>query len=157
MANPGPEHWEALKWLLRYLKGTSNLGLIYGTCNEGVILKDFVDADFVSDKDNRKSTIAYIFTLCGTCISWKSQLQSIVVLSTTESEYVAATEAIKKDADDTMMFFYVDIKVEIVGLNMVMPTISSWGQCVIGFSAKEMIHDSLPDKYLLLLQLAHFG
>lgn len=37
-----------------------------------------------------------MFTLCGTCIRWKSQLQSIVALSTTEAEYVAATETIKE-------------------------------------------------------------
>ncbi|KAL2533355.1 Retrovirus-related Pol polyprotein from transposon TNT 1-94 [Abeliophyllum distichum] len=96
MVNLSHEHWEALKWLLRYLKGTSNFGLIYGTCNEGAILKGFVDADFASDKVNRKSTTAYVFTLCGTCISWKSQFPPIVALSTTESEYVAATEEIKE-------------------------------------------------------------
>ncbi|KAL2476496.1 cysteine-rich RLK (RECEPTOR-like protein kinase) 8 [Abeliophyllum distichum] len=97
MTSHGPEHWKALKWLLRYLKATSNLGLIFVTCNERVILKGFVDADFAGDNDIRKSTSAYVFILCGTCISWKPHLQPIVALSTTESEYIAANEVIKEE------------------------------------------------------------
>ncbi|KAK4393955.1 Retrovirus-related Pol polyprotein from transposon TNT 1-94 [Sesamum angolense] len=47
-------------------------------------------------RDSRRSTTSYIFTLCGACISWKSQLQNIVALSTTEAEYIATTEAFKE-------------------------------------------------------------
>lgn len=96
MANPGLEHWTALKWLLRYLKGSAHLGLVFSACNDGVVLNGFVDSDFAGNIDNRKSTTSYVFTLCGTCISWKSQLQPVVALSTTEAEYVAATKAIKE-------------------------------------------------------------
>lgn len=60
------------------------------------MLKGFVDSDYVGDRDNRKTTTSYMFTLCGICVSWKSQLQLIVALPTTEAEYVAATEAIKE-------------------------------------------------------------
>lgn len=59
-------------------------------------LKDFVDADYAGDRDNRKSTSSYVFTLSSSCISWKSRLQHIVALSTTESEYIATTKAIKE-------------------------------------------------------------
>jgi len=96
MSNPGPKHWEALKWLLRYLKGSSDIGLVYKHKTEGVKLKGFTDSDYAGDRDNRKSMSSYVFTLCDACISWKSQLQHIVALSTTESEYIAATEAIKE-------------------------------------------------------------
>lgn len=58
-------------------------------------LKGFLDSDFAGNRDNRKSTTAYIFTLCQTCVSWKSQLQPMVALSTTEAEYVATTKATK--------------------------------------------------------------
>jgi len=61
-----------------------------------VKLKGFTDSDYAGDRDNRKSMSSYVFTLCDACISWKSQLQHIVALSTTESEYIAATEAIKE-------------------------------------------------------------
>ena len=48
------------------------------------------------DRDNRRSTIGYVFTVCGTVFSWVSKIQSVVALSTTEAEYVAATEASKE-------------------------------------------------------------
>ncbi|KAL7145572.1 hypothetical protein ABFS83_07G093600 [Erythranthe nasuta] len=77
MSNPGMPHWEALKWLLRYLKGSLNLGLNFSKSNNGVELIGYVDSNFANDRDNRKSTTSYVFTLCGSCISWKSQLQPI--------------------------------------------------------------------------------
>ncbi|KAL5549510.1 hypothetical protein UlMin_004741 [Ulmus minor] len=96
MSNPGREHWEGIKWLLRYLLSSSDVGLMFKSCKEGAILKGYVDSDFAGDKDKRRSTTSYIFTLCDCCVSWKSQLQSIVTLSTTEAEYIATTEAMKE-------------------------------------------------------------
>ena len=74
MINPGPYHWEAVKWLLKYLRGTYNVGLIYRHKSNSVRLKGFTDSDYDGDRDNRKSTSSYVFTLCRSCISWKSQL-----------------------------------------------------------------------------------
>ncbi|XP_042055870.1 secreted RxLR effector protein 161-like [Salvia splendens] len=79
MSNPGQLHWEALKWLLRYLKHTAHY-----------------DSNYANDRDKRKSTTSYVFTLGGSCVSWKSKLQHIVALSTTDSEYIAITEAMKE-------------------------------------------------------------
>ena len=59
-------------------------------------LQGYVDADFAGDIDSRKSTTGFVFTLGGTTISWASNLQKIVILSTTEAEYVATTEAGKE-------------------------------------------------------------
>ena len=59
-------------------------------------LQGYVDADFAGDIDSRKNTTGFVFTLGGTAISWASNLQMIVTLSTTEAEYVAATEAGKE-------------------------------------------------------------
>ncbi|RVW99369.1 Retrovirus-related Pol polyprotein from transposon TNT 1-94 [Vitis vinifera] len=59
-------------------------------------LQGYVDVDFVGDIDSRKSTTGFVFTLGGTSISWASNLQKIVTLSTTEAEYVATTEAEKE-------------------------------------------------------------
>ncbi|KAL0319279.1 UNVERIFIED_CONTAM: Retrovirus-related Pol polyprotein from transposon TNT 1-94 [Sesamum angustifolium] len=56
----------------------------------------YVDSNYANDRDSRRSTTSYVFTLCGACISWKSQLQNIVALSTTEAEYIATTEAFKE-------------------------------------------------------------
>ncbi|RVW22925.1 Retrovirus-related Pol polyprotein from transposon TNT 1-94 [Vitis vinifera] len=66
-----------------------------GSC-ASLKLQDYVDADFAGDIDSRKSTTGFVFTLGGTAISWTSNLQKIVTLSTTEAEYVAATEAGKE-------------------------------------------------------------
>ena len=55
-----------------------------------------VDVDFAGDIDSRKSTTGFVFTLGGTTISWASNLQKIVTLSTTEAEYVAVIETGKE-------------------------------------------------------------
>ncbi|KAL6320924.1 hypothetical protein AAG906_010733 [Vitis piasezkii] len=72
------------KWLLRYVRGSLGVGLKFGYSKEGVSITSYVDLDYVGDLDKRRSTTGYIFTLFGGHVSWKPQLQSIVVLSTTE-------------------------------------------------------------------------
>ena len=56
----------------------------------------FVDADWVGDLDQRRSTSGYVFSLFGGAVSWMSKRQSVVALSTTEETYIAATHAIKE-------------------------------------------------------------
>ncbi|CAM8893625.1 unnamed protein product [Rhodiola kirilowii] len=96
MSNPRNAHWTAMKYLLKYIAGTQNLGLVYKKYEPKIELKGYVDSDYASNKDTRKSTTALYFTWAGNCISWKSQQQSIVALSSTEAEYIAAVEAIKE-------------------------------------------------------------
>ena len=94
MNNPGKLHWEAVKWILRYLRGTTSKAL----CFKGgdMVLIGYVDADLAGNVDIRRNTIGYVYTLGGTAVSWGSHLQKIVALSTTEAEYVAVTEASKE-------------------------------------------------------------
>ena len=61
MADLGREHWEAVKWLLRYLKGTSSVGLCFR--KSSVVLQGSYDADLGGDLDGRKSSTGYVFTL----------------------------------------------------------------------------------------------
>ncbi|KAH9718762.1 hypothetical protein KPL71_022343 [Citrus sinensis] len=97
MSNPGKEHWNAVKWILRYLRGTSGHGLIYGgQRRDDSLIVGYVDADYAGDLDRRRSLTGYLFTFNNCTINWKSQLQSVVALSTTEAEYTAAAEAIKE-------------------------------------------------------------
>ncbi|XP_031263342.1 receptor-like protein EIX1 [Pistacia vera] len=96
MSNPGNEHWNALKWLMRYINGTVQIGLMFCKRYASLDLVGYVDADFAGDRDSRKSTTAYYFTLGGNCVSWKAQLQPLVALSTTEAEYVAVLDAFKE-------------------------------------------------------------
>jgi hypothetical protein len=94
MNNPGKEHWEVVKWILRYLRGTTTHALCFG--GSDTFLQGYVDSDMAGDKDSMKSTTGYVFTIGGTIVSWISKLQKVVALSTTEAEYVAATEASKE-------------------------------------------------------------
>ncbi|CAA0814313.1 Uncharacterized mitochondrial protein AtMg00810 [Striga hermonthica] len=85
MSNPGVMHWEAVKWILRYLRGTKDRALVF--VRSTLTLSGFVDVDFaVSDLDKRRSTTGYVFTYDGTAVSWISKLQKIVTLSTTEAD-----------------------------------------------------------------------
>ena len=80
-------HWAAAINLLKYLSGTIDLALVYGT---GKGLQGFTDADYGGDKASRRSTTGVVFLLHGAAISWQSKLQPTVSLSTTEAEYQAA-------------------------------------------------------------------
>ncbi|KAL2251417.1 UNVERIFIED_CONTAM: Retrovirus-related Pol polyprotein from transposon TNT 1-94 [Sesamum indicum] len=96
MSNPGPPHYEALKWLLRYLRGSDNIGITFSKNSEHTQLVGYVDSNYAKDRDSRKSSTSYVFTFCGSCISWKSQLRHIVALSTIEAEYISTARAFKK-------------------------------------------------------------
>jgi hypothetical protein len=91
--NPGEAHWAAVKRVFRYLKGTKELWLTYG--GEQRELVGFADADG-SMAEDRKAISGYAFLLNGGAVSWSCKKQEIVSLSTTESEYVAATHATKE-------------------------------------------------------------
>ncbi|KAI4323677.1 hypothetical protein L6164_023265 [Bauhinia variegata] len=94
MANPGREHWNVVKRVLRYLKGTENVALCYGGLD--FIVKGYVDSDYAGDIDKSKSTTGYVFALTSGAVSWVLKLQSVVATSTTEAEYVATTQASKE-------------------------------------------------------------
>ena len=97
MSNLGKNHWMAIKWMLRYVRGTIDRCLVFkGELPSNLKLVGYVDADHAQDLDTRKSTSRFVFTFGGGCISWKSTLQKCVSQSTTEAEYVAAAEAAKE-------------------------------------------------------------
>ena len=67
LANPGKQHWQAVKWILRYLKGTSHYCLCFG--HDETMLKGFTDADMAGDMDTKKSTTGYLYTFAGAAVS----------------------------------------------------------------------------------------
>ena len=95
--HPTRAHWEAVKRIFSYLKGTAAYGITFGnkTAGGGALLA-YSDADFAANLDDRRSTTGVLLMLNGGPVSWKSQRQSCVSLSTTESEYVAAAAAAKE-------------------------------------------------------------
>ena len=92
MAAPTVDHWNAAKGVLRYLAGTNGVGLLYG---KGTGLIGYCDSDYAGDVDTRRSTTGYAFVLHGGVISWSSKLQPTVAVSTIDSEYMAASAAVK--------------------------------------------------------------
>ncbi|KAJ8466528.1 hypothetical protein OPV22_029080 [Ensete ventricosum] len=87
LANPGKEHWAAVKWIFRYLKGSSKICLSFG--GGPPVLTGYTDADMARDIDTRKSTSGFVLTFAGGAVSWQSRLQRCIALSTTEAEYIA--------------------------------------------------------------------
>jgi len=97
-------HWNAIKRTFKYLKETEHYGIMYTKINAPNILKGYSDSDFASDTDTKKSTTGYIFKLSNGPVTWNSQRQSTVSLSTTEAEYIAASCAagwMKRSCMDT--------------------------------------------------------
>ncbi|XP_070056622.1 secreted RxLR effector protein 161-like [Nicotiana tomentosiformis] len=95
MHNPGKEHWQAVKWILRYIRNIVDVGLIFEQ-EDSQYLVGYCDSYYAGDLDKRRSTTSYVFTFSHAPASWKSTLQSKVALSTTEAEYMATMEAINE-------------------------------------------------------------
>lgn len=87
-------HWKAVKRILRYLVFTKDFKLIYSKKSDDIM--GFVDADWASNEDTRKSCTGFIFVYGGAAVLWKSVRQSIVALSSTEAEYIALSSAIQE-------------------------------------------------------------
>ncbi|KAE8228096.1 hypothetical protein CF326_g6985 [Tilletia indica] len=95
MANPRPEHIIGAKRILRYLLGTSGVGLVY-TSRHNAEIEGFCDADHSKDLSTRRSVSGYAFFVHGNLVSWRSRLQATVAISSTESEYMAMSEAARE-------------------------------------------------------------
>ena len=103
MHNPGPYHISLLKHLLRYLKGTTTIGLKYSFCTQDDHqyckheyangLYGYYDASFADDIDTRRSTMGYIFYYNGAPISWSSKVHPFVTTATNHSELCASAMA----------------------------------------------------------------
>ena len=97
-SNPGMIHWKAVKHLLRYVKGTMDMKLVYGPdpAIGDEIFVTYSDADYGGDKGSGKSTSGYLVKIGLGAVCWSSKAQQMVVLSTTEAEYVAGVAAGKE-------------------------------------------------------------
>ena len=91
ISNPNEEHWEALKRIFRYLKGTINYTLTYTGFPS--VLEGYSDANWITDSQDVKSTSGYVFLLGGAAVSWCSNKQTIITRSTMEAELTALDTA----------------------------------------------------------------
>lgn len=94
-SNPGRTHWNAVKRIMQYLRGTSGKRLSYSKdrCAE---LVGYTDADWGGDTDTRRSTTGYVFTFMGGAVSWNVKRQPTVALSSCEAEYIALSRTIQE-------------------------------------------------------------
>nr|GEX92123.1 hypothetical protein [Tanacetum cinerariifolium] len=93
-ANPGELHWTAVKTILKYLRNTKDMFLVYGGNTKAELrVECYCDAGFETDRDDTKSQTVYIFILNGGAVDWKSSKKSTTAMSATEAEYIAASEA----------------------------------------------------------------
>ncbi|KAK8562191.1 hypothetical protein V6N12_049238 [Hibiscus sabdariffa] len=88
-------HWTVVKNILKYLRRTKDVFLVYGGEEERRI-KGYIDASFQTDKDDSRSQSGFVLCLNGGAVSWKSSKQDKVVDSTTEAEYISASEVAKE-------------------------------------------------------------
>eukprot|EP00253_Pinus_taeda_P026080 PITA_26080 len=95
MQKPCERHWSAAKRVLRYLKGTQDLGIKYTQVDDFSLI-GYSDSDFDGDKETGVSTSGYAMSIGSGAVSWRSRKQSVPADSTTEAEYVAAAEATKE-------------------------------------------------------------
>ncbi len=99
--NPSHKHELAVKWIVRYLKGTRDKGIILKPSDTHAI-DCYVDADFAGvwthDNSHHPSSVysrtGYTITFAGCPILWLSELQTEIALSTTESEYISLSQSL---------------------------------------------------------------
>ncbi|KPJ16606.1 Retrovirus-related Pol polyprotein from transposon TNT 1-94 [Papilio machaon] len=124
----GEQHWQTLKRVLRYLKGTKSLGLVFK--QSGRYLEGFVDADHAGDITDRKSYSGYIFKFGSAPVSWESRKQTVVALSSAEAEYISLSNAAREAVFLKRLFG------EITGVNKTIK-LSSDSQSAIAMANSE--------------------
>ncbi|GJR23028.1 hypothetical protein Tco_0971555 [Tanacetum coccineum] len=95
--NPGELHWTIVKNILKYLRNTKDMFLVYGgDTKQELRVSCYTDAGYLTDADNLKSQTGYVFVLNGGAVDWKSTKQSIFATSSIDVEYIAAFDASKE-------------------------------------------------------------
>ena len=133
MQEPKESHGAALKQVLRYLQGTCSLGLVYSRSLKPEIT-GYSDSSHNVDEDDGRSTHGHIFYLDDSPITWCSQKQEIVALSSCEAEFMAATEAAKQAV------WLQELLSEVVGRNIVQVTIRVDNKSAIALTKNPVFH-----------------
>ncbi|GJU19487.1 hypothetical protein Tco_1152829 [Tanacetum coccineum] len=91
--NPGESHYTVVKNILKYLRNTKDMFLVYGgdsTTELGVTC--YTDASWETDRDDLRSQTGFVFVMNGGAVDWKSSKQSTTAMSSMEAKYIAAAE-----------------------------------------------------------------
>ena len=89
-------HWDAAKQILKYIKGTVNRGIMYRNSGSVLELVGYCDSDYAGGRKTRRSTSGFVFKFCNGPVSWCTQRERTVSLSSTEAEYISATTATRE-------------------------------------------------------------
>ncbi|KAL0433727.1 UNVERIFIED_CONTAM: Retrovirus-related Pol polyprotein from transposon TNT 1-94 [Sesamum latifolium] len=94
-STPTKRHWNGVKHILRYLRGTSDMGLYFERHEDvkATNLVGYSDAGYLSDPHKAISQSGYVFMYGGTAISWRSTKQTLVATSSNHAELIALYEA----------------------------------------------------------------
>jgi len=111
MKKPNAQAMQAAKRCLRYLKGTTDVGLVYSGSTMELVGQ--CDASWGNDLDTRRSMSGFFFSINGGAISWRARLQRTVALSTVEAEYMTYSEVTKEALWLRQLFKFLGI--DIVG------------------------------------------
>ena len=169
VSSPGSSHMKAVKHLLRYLRGSREMGLNYsrpsnhGPMDKPNVLWGFVDSDWAGCQDTRRSTSGFTLMLNGAAVSWKSKRQTVVALSSAEAEFVAASSLVQE-------VIYTRRLLEKLGFSQTEPTVIyednrtciAWSEGSVGGSDRakhidlreHFVHDAVQAKVLKLEAIA---
>ncbi|OWZ08477.1 polyprotein [Phytophthora megakarya] len=92
LKNPGQHYWKAAMRVLRYLKGTRDIAIVYNGDKGKVGLTAYTDADWRSILDDRRSVSGTMMMISGAPVVFKSNYQCTVALSSAEAEYMALSQ-----------------------------------------------------------------
>ncbi|RVW17178.1 Retrovirus-related Pol polyprotein from transposon RE1 [Vitis vinifera] len=129
---PTRRHWNGIKHILRYLRGTTDMGLFYSRESKQQLL-GYADAGYLSDPHKGRSQTGYVFNCNGTAISWRSVKQTMVATSSNHSEILAIHEASRECIWLRSMIQHIR---ESCGLSSIK------GFVLLGFTGKELINAS---------------
>ncbi|GKB18022.1 putative reverse transcriptase domain-containing protein [Tanacetum coccineum] len=91
--NPGKSHWTAIKNILKYLRNTKDMFLVFGgdsTTEMGVTF--YTDASWETHRDDLRSQKGFVFVMNGGAVDWKISKQSTTTMSFIEAEYIVVAE-----------------------------------------------------------------
>lgn len=136
MEKPRQEHLVAVKHLLRYIAGTVEYGIVYPKLRNGDNrLTGYSDSDWGGDADERRSTAGVIYFLGELPITWQSQKQKAVALSTCEAEYMAGA------AGACQAMWLIQLLGDITGKKVQQPILKMDNQSAIALSKNPVLHD----------------
>jgi hypothetical protein len=92
-SNPGISHWSVVKNILKFLRRTKDMVLVYGGSGVELDVKGYVNMNYKADLDDKKSQTGYMFFVNGGAVCWRSYKKSLKAKSTLESEYIVAADA----------------------------------------------------------------